>query len=390
MKHLILLVDALGYDSITKKRMPQLYNIFRGGYFGPLRTLLGYSNGIIPSIFSGKYQDEHGIWGIFKLSPSTSPFNGAAFYPSFIFDRNLLTRYFANRMIFRRCKKLDLIPSGFGTPNIPIKILKNFDVSVKNHIIEPNSMGKIPTLFDLMRQNNIEFKYVGYPWHKGSKEILDMAEEQLQKKQVVFAYIDTIDHDGHAYGIKSKEFLKRLRLFDVMCADFLRRIMKTEDISITMFADHGMKNVNGIVDVKGAIDSTSLKIGEDFIPFLDSTMARFKTLTENAREILTKTLQGIQGGRVLTNEDLTKYRINFPSREYGDLIFLADPGKLILPNYYTVLKRSEKEIFGRGMHGWDPDDESQSSFLFTNQKIEKNEKMDVTDMFNLLRKLLKI
>ena len=135
MKHLILLVDALGYDSITEKKMPQLYAIFRESYFGPLKTLLGYSNGIIPSIFSGKYQDEHGIWGVFKMSSTTSPFDGPTFYPSFIFDRTLLTRYFANKMIFRRCKKLDLIPSGFGTANIPVKILKNFDITMKKNLI---------------------------------------------------------------------------------------------------------------------------------------------------------------------------------------------------------------------------------------------------------------
>jgi len=45
---------------------------------------------------------------------------------------------------------------------------------------------------------------------------------------------------------------------------------------------------------------------------------------------------------------------------------------------------------GKGMHGWDPDDKSQDSFLFMNKKIPYEGRTDVTKIFYILRKLLNI
>jgi len=385
MKQLIIIIDALGHSLITEKRTPELFSIFQQDYFQSLKTLLGYSNAIFPSIFSGKYPNQHNIWALYKISPKTSPFKQTKFYPSFIFDRTLFTRYFANTMIVHKSKKLGLLPKTFVPPNIPIKILHHFDISMKKHIFEPGSMGETVTLFDLFRKNDLKFKYVGYPWNKGNKEILSLAEKYLQNNPIVVAYLDAIDHDGHVYGVNSNEFRQHMIEFDELFSAFLKRILKSEDVCITIFSDHGMKNIDGNVDVKSPVDSTGLKLEKDFIPFLDSTMARFLVFNNNAKELLTDTLEGIRGGRLLTPEELIKYKINFKSREYGDLIFLADTGKLIQPNFYTVLGRA-----GKGMHGWDPEDKSQDSFLFCNKKFPNDERIDVTKIFYILRQFLKI
>ena len=167
MKNLILLIDALGYCSINAQNTPNLFNFFQEGFFRPVKTLLGYSNAIIPSIFSGKYPSQHNIWGLYKKSSpssSTSPFKISRLFPSSICDRNLLLRYAINTIIYNDCKRRGLLPNYFMPANIPIKILKYFDISMKKHIIEPGSMDGTLTLFDLMRQNNIRFEYVGYPW----------------------------------------------------------------------------------------------------------------------------------------------------------------------------------------------------------------------------------
>jgi hypothetical protein len=92
-----------------------------------------------------------------------------------------------------------------------------------------------------------------------------------------------------------------------------------------------------------------------------------------------------KGGRLLTAEEKIKYKINFKSDIYGKLHYLADAGKLILPNFFTIRERSIK-----AMHGWDPDDKTQDSFLFTNQKLKNPEIEDVTKIFYILRENLKL
>jgi len=388
MNQLILLIDALGYDSIMSGKMPQLYEIFQKGTFRPVKTLLGFSNGIIPSIFSGKYPFEHNIWALYKISPKTSPFKKFNLFPSFIFDKTLLTRYFANKMIFKQCKRHDLVPHFLESVNIPLTIMKYFDISMKKNIIEPNSMGTTPTLFDLLRRRKINCEYVGFPWNKGTEEILNLTAKHLNNNKHVFAYLVDIDHYGHLYGVNSIQFSQSLKKFDTLCANFLKSL-KLNEIDVTIFSDHGMRDIEGFVDVENEIKSSGLKIGIDYLPFFDSTMARFTTLNEQAEIRLTELLNKIKGGRLLSNKELIKYKINFKSQEYGNLIYLANPGNLIFPNFYTVLKKSKSKILGKGMHGWEPEDKLQNSFIYSNQKLAV-EPSDVTQIFHSLTKFFGI
>jgi predicted AlkP superfamily pyrophosphatase or phosphodiesterase len=385
------LIDALGYSSITAQNTPNLFNLFQEGFFRPVKTLLGYSNAIIPSIFSGKYPSQHNIWGLYKKSTSstTSPFKISTLFPSSIFDKNLLLRYAVNTIIFSDCKRRGLLPNYFMPANIPIKILKYFDISMKKHIIEPGSMDGTLTLFDLMRQNNIGFEYVGYPWDKGNEQIFASVKNHLNNhsSSVVIAYIDEIDHAEHKYGVHSEDFIRRLQLFDELCASFLEKTMYTEknNLAVTIFSDHGMKDVDGTLNLNDVIDSTDLEIEKDYLLFLDSTIARFWALNENANQCLREVLSATKGGRLLSKEETIKYKINFKSDIYGDLQYLADAGKLILPNFYTIRGGAVK-----AMHGWDPDDKTQDSFIFTNQRSQNSEIEDVTKIFDILQENLRV
>jgi len=366
--------------------MPHLFNFFQEGYFKSIKTLLGYSNAIIPSIFSGAYPSEHNIWGVYKMSPKTSPFKVSLLIPKSIVDKSLIARYFINRRVFSNAKKRGLLPGHLSLLNMPLELITYFDLSMRKYIIEPDSMNGTITLFDLMRQKTVPFEYVGYPWNKGSQQILELAEKQIHNTSVVFAYIDEIDHLGHEYGINSKDFLDRLKSFDELLGRFLQRIMKIgEEISITIFSDHGMHDVDGTVDLKSRIDSSGLKVRKDYIPFLDSTIARFWTFNNNAKERLINTLENTIGGRLLTAEEIIKYKINFKSNQYGDLFYLADVGKIISPSFFTVIRGTVK-----GMHGWDPEHESQHSFIFSNQDPKISDMSDVTKIFYLLRHTLNV
>lgn len=64
------LVDALGWDYI--KDRPFLNDI--AVVKRPVKSILGFSSGVIPSILTGKYPQEHKHWSLYFYSPKTSPF----------------------------------------------------------------------------------------------------------------------------------------------------------------------------------------------------------------------------------------------------------------------------------------------------------------------------
>lgn len=388
MKHLILLIDSLGYSAITQKRTPKLLEFFKKGNYKSTKTLLGYSSAIIPSIFSGKYPSEHDVWAVYKKSPDTSPFKISPLLPKSFIDKNMLVRYVFNRKIFSDSIKNNLIPDNISLVNVPLKLLKYFDISMKKHIFDPGSLNSITTLFDLIRKNNLSFKYVGYPDITNSEKIFSLTEKHLKENSIVFAYIDELDHNGHVFGLDSSDFLSRLEKFDDLCTNFLKRVENsTEDVSITTLSDHGMKNIDGTVDIKKAIESTSLRIEKDYIPYYDSTIARFWVFNNNARNLITDVLQNSNGGHLLSQEEIRNYKLDFKSNSYGDLYYLADVGKLIFPNFFTVLKNR----MPKAMHGWEPTHDSQLGFLYTNQDVNNFNRIDdVTKIFNLFREIMNI
>jgi hypothetical protein len=377
-------VDALGYSSLTPQSIPRLLEFFKeSGTLKQVRTLLGYSNTIMPSIFSGLYPDQHNVWGLFKMSPPSCPFKLVNLFPPLLFDKNDLIRYFAIQMIYSYSKKKLSIPRYMSPVNVPIRLLKYFDISLKKHIIDPNALEPSLTLFDLLRTNDIEFSYTGYPWDTGTEHILSKTKKAIRNSPVSVCYIDEIDHEEHVFGTSSNKFLERIKVFDDLFTDFLRKIMEEEKIMLLVFSDHGMRNVTETINIQSVLADTGLKLEKDFIFFLDSTIGRFWTFNEKSREVLREALAGTKGGRLLNNEEIKKYKINFKSNEYGDLIYLSDPGKLIMPNFYTVLGGTVK-----AMHGWDPLDKLQDSFLYVNRPTISDDPVDVTSYFHMMRTMI--
>jgi predicted AlkP superfamily pyrophosphatase or phosphodiesterase len=70
MGRLIICIDGLGKDLISKEDTPFLYGFAKKNYFVELETLFAFT-GIEYSFFSGKTPEEHGIWLEFVRSKNS-------------------------------------------------------------------------------------------------------------------------------------------------------------------------------------------------------------------------------------------------------------------------------------------------------------------------------
>jgi hypothetical protein len=85
--HLFVLIDALGWTYIQDREfLPDLLP-----YRQPLRTVLGFSSGAIPSILTGVPPSQTGHWNLFYYDPQHSPFRWLRYF-SFLPDRVLQSR----------------------------------------------------------------------------------------------------------------------------------------------------------------------------------------------------------------------------------------------------------------------------------------------------------
>jgi hypothetical protein len=144
-----------------------------------------------------------------------------------------------------------------------------------------------------------------------------------------------------------------------------------------VFSDHGMANCDALLDLKSEIEALPVRVKTDYAVVYDSTMARFWFFNERARRIVTRRLQQLTEGRIVPDEELAKMGTLFPDRYFGELIFLAQEGVLIVPSHMGA-----RPI--RGMHGYHPTDIHSYAALCSNQEIIPDDITSIPDIYRLM------
>ncbi len=355
MKTLILWIDAVSKKFV--EGMPFLNDLSKKYGIGELKQSFGYLS-ISGSFFTGMHPDKHGEFVLFKRGKR---------------ERDTILKLLPKQLkpYYFNLKRF-LNGKDFFAPFID---KDNFIVSRDKNYHHPNSL-RVKSIFDYLRENNIKFLYSQWPLlvdNKKTKLILTKNSDRsrtdkflkLLKKDYSLYFIHLWDMDkyGHEYGTNDPEYFIGLKKQD----ELIRKIVGKFDLNkdnIILWSDHGMVNIRKYVNLKDKLP----KGNYDF--FLDSTMARFWFYDEESKNKIINLLKTVEGGHILTNEEKSKFKINFKNNKYGDEIFLMDPGILISPNFF--------QEHAKGMHGYDLSREEERGFFILNQKVKN--KADITDL----------
>ena len=179
--------------------------------------------------------------------------------------------------------------------------------------------------YELFRTGNIPLKEI---W----KFDFSIDKPFYKIKGVEYTYIPDLDIIGHKYGTKSKEITSAIKKVD-------EKLSKMEfDI---ILSDHGMIDIKKIISVPKTNNC-----------FIDSDMARY------------------WGEKPKFDSKDGKW-IQWKEKKYGDYIFLANSGALIIPNYW------QGKISVKAMHGYDGKDKEMKAFYLLNREgIKKDLKVE--------------
>jgi predicted AlkP superfamily pyrophosphatase or phosphodiesterase len=205
-----------------------------------------------------------------------------------------------------------------------------------------------------------------------------VSEIQAERIDFAFQYWPGLDGLLHALGNRSPEISVKLRVYE----DWIGQLMAAArahyaEIRLYVFSDHGMANCDALLDLKSEIEALPLRVPQDYAVVYDSTMARFWFFNERAREKVVRCLELISVGRIVPDDELAELGAFFPDRYFGELIFLAREGVLIVPSHMGA-----KPI--RGMHGYHPTDIHSYAALCTNQEIIPEDITCIPDVFRLM------
>jgi len=180
------------------------------------------------------------------------------------------------------------------------------------------------------------FKISSMPLNRLYK--FDVSIKKHAGKKHYFYYFPELDDLGHKYGTKSPEIVKAVKKID-------ERISKMQwDL---IFSDHGMADIKKVI---------SVPITDNC--FIDSDMARYYGIKEELEKI--KRELPLKYGKIIKWNE-----------KYGQLIFLANTGVLIFPNFWN------KEPV-KAMHGYDGKHKDMKAFYILKKKgTRKDLKVEV-------------
>src|ERR1700719_60923 len=193
MVTVFVLIDALGWKYVE------------GGNFltdllpnrKPLRTVLGFSSGAIPTILTGVPPAQNGHWNLFYYDPQTSPFRWLRHF-QFLPDYLLNTR--VSRKIIKELGRRVLGMGSLFECSVSPRLLPLFNYVEKRNIYSHGGIPGSSSIFDELAGQGVEYRVYSYH-HLTDANIIDRAIQDIQSDvaSFYFLYLSEMDMFLHMH-----------------------------------------------------------------------------------------------------------------------------------------------------------------------------------------------
>jgi predicted AlkP superfamily pyrophosphatase or phosphodiesterase len=386
-KVLFLLLDAFRGDYINPIDTPFLHEKSQQGVFcRKMRSIAGFSQRT--TVVTGVKGDVSGNFTMFRFDREHSPFRflrnhapianvrrrekwihaiprfkGSGRLKKFLFRRLVdAPRAELKTWIASEVKKYaPHAPLG----HIPLELLPEVAVAEDEKPIHLPNAFDVESIFDVLVAAGVPYDYLMYPVTELEDEAVLQAVLKARTKpaKLILAQFSDSDYFVHHCGPSSPERRPIMAEIDRK----LREIWKAygEDCTWIVIGDHGMADVTEEIDVDRIAAAEAARIGAskgvDYLIFLDSTMARFHWQTPKgaALEAALRAHPSLARlGRFIDEELAREYAIPLHDKRYGDLIWWANVGVLIFPDYFH-----DANTHNKGMHGYESSHDAMKGFF---------------------------
>jgi len=351
----VLLVDALGWE--LSCRSPELINALP--HRQPLETILGFSSGALPTLFSGRMPSEHGRWLMYRRANGGTPFAG--FGALRALPARLQRSWKLGRLLARAVAARG-VAGYFQLYDVPRWLLSEFDLAERADIFAPGGL-PVDSLWDGLARDGVSWR--AWSWRTPEADALAALAGRLEhgEEDFLFCYTAELDATLHREGSSGAGVRRHLARYAAWLEGIAAAAShRGEELWIYLVSDHGMVDVRRSVDVMGALAGLEARWPRDYIPFFDSTMARFWWKRAGAREQVRGALERLGGGHWLDAAELEAAGAAFPGKDYGEDVFLLDPGVLMVPSF---MGRSAPAA----MHGYAASHPDMTALLASNRPI---------------------
>jgi type I phosphodiesterase/nucleotide pyrophosphatase len=379
---LVFLVDAFRHDFLDDDVTPNLAAMAAAGTRRPLQPILGYSDAIRATFFTGRYPDETGYWMEYCYRPTSSPWRGMGRFarldrcPSDLALRGikLAASAVANKAVAGRQGLPHL-----SLRNIPFSALDRFDFTLAQPMTAPGCLG-FPSIFDVCTETGRPWAYLDASKARRGSDLLAQLDRVPADVGLIFVYLHQIDMAAHLVGIRSRLFWSRVRSTDGLLGRLHERARdRFGELETMVFSDHGMSELHQQIGLQDLLAHPGFP--DRFFVALDATMVRlwFFDPSDRLRQDVRELVATRCPGRFLSDEDRARHHLRFDGRLYGDEIYLLPPGTAVFPNFHSYIKP-------KAMHAYDPADRDQWGIFIgpTSAACAVSDPVDLTEVTALV------
>ena len=380
-KYVFFYLDAVGEKFL--KYMPYLSNMGNKGCKSNVEVEPLHQMEF--AIFNSQKQKHINHWTWYYFNPHKSLYKWTKYLPKFcdnirikkmINYINVLKEYLKGNSHF--------VPIG----DIPLEKLKCFDLTSKKSFIDKNPIKEIPSFFDILRKNNIS--YYAYEWpvysneNKTGMKIIKKDDycflNQILKhldKDFLFVHLTVFDALLHEKGSKDKNIKQYLINLDKHIKKTCEILIKeNKDITIIACSDHSMVDVTKKINISDLFDNINV------VYFTDSTCIRVWAKNKEDVDKIKSRLKS-KNGKIYTKDNADKCPVRFKREYSGDLLFVANPGYQICPNFFNGYEMI------KAMHGYDKTKQL-DAFFISNKKMTKRKRISVIDICPAVLKYMNV
>jgi predicted AlkP superfamily pyrophosphatase or phosphodiesterase len=372
---LCFFVDALGWE------MAQEHGTFRkvAPHAYRQRTVLGYSCAAQPTILTGMMPSEHGHWGMFYRSGSSAlaPLSRMRFLPTVVTSH----RRFRRRLLLWHRRQSNFT-GYYNFYRVPFELFSTFDIVEKKDIFAPAAFDPgVSSIFDHLVSEGVSFR--SWSWKSGLDASLSELTDELREGQTRFFLLYTPHIDGflHDKVDDDSAVARELAMVEDKITSVIDKAKETySEVDVLIYSDHGMLKTTGTFDLMGFMRNVELTPGRDYTAFYDSTMARFWFSHDGARAEIVDALSTLDCGAILTDDDLESEGVHFEDRRFGELVFLMNPGVLVLPSHMGATAP-------KGMHGFTPEHPDSYAVIMSSSELTPAPE-HIRDTFTAMKSML--
>jgi hypothetical protein len=355
---LVVLVDALGHRIVREHGAFE----FLQAADRPVVSICGYSSACMPSLLTGRTPAEHGHWAMYLRDPENSVFR--RFRPLISLTSGRLGRHgFTRRWIQRALARK--IGGYFNLYEIPPALLPHFDVCEKLDLFAPGALRPHETPIDAAVRCGVPWQAWGWQTPEEARRAALLRALRRGEHGFLLFYTPLLDAVMHARGTRSEAARACLRDLEVFVREALVVAGRAyREVRLLLFGDHGMADVRGAHQILNVIRELDLRVPEECLAFVDSTMARFWYFRDGLRARVEERLGALPYGWVLPDAECERLGVLFPDRRYGETIFMTHAGEVLVPSF---MGRSVPAA----MHGYHPDHPDSDTILLGNFDVPR-------------------